>query len=885
MVTLMVHVILMHTGSPTSHLDSPVPTNGGTDTTDATGHAWQSSAEPRTVTLADIIKVDPARGHGPPDPVPGKVETDGPTRATMARPLSVDTKEVPVGSSSARVITFGDASGPGNLRGARAVAVSNDSKIWVADQTKARVQVYSMEGAFLRHFPQAAPYPGKRLFDVSFDRDGQIWVLMNGYPTSADTMVKIDREEMQDVGHSSHGEGRGETGSSSPRDLTEQAPEVPPHRAEQPPSPPPRRFGSGRSLGRPPQLSGRRADGYDNLPQRQDHKHVHRNQVYAAGATHEYTPLNRNTRSTPPGPSTPRPGGTTDEDPQHSGQSHGRRADGYDNLPQTQDHKHVPHMSTRIRSRMLAAPRLAPLPRGQEEQQPPPTGAHQTQPLHMCTMGNVPPLPRCHEDQPTPTGAPPPPPPTPGGTTNPPDPTAAHTYENGDEFRQGLGPPLSRDVLGAPPGPSSPRPARGDNGPADGQADSPDQPPDNGNAEEGRSIWERLRDRCTGRQIGFIIVIIITSVIMVTLMVHVILMHTGSPTSHLDSPVPTNGGTDTADATGHAWQSSAEPRTVTLADIIKVDPARGHGPPDPVPAKVETAGPTRATMARPLSVDTKEVPVGSSSARVITFGDASGPGNLRGARAVAVSPDNEIWVADQTKARVQVYSMEGAFLRHFPQAAPYPGKEPVDVSFDREDHIWVLLNGYPTNADTMVEIDREGDLKASFDLPNDVKRGASRGMAVGLQVYVTWSDGYSGGVQAFQPDGKLLWGVGQQQGMKRPTKVATSIEGYVYVSDFSCNYIYMYTTTGQYVRKFGGPGLSGGRLNRPEGICTDSSGHVLVVDSDNHRVVVYSSRGAYVRDIAIPRRAKYPYAVGIAVGPGGQLVVINKNTIFVFPCY
>ncbi|XP_078660390.1 uncharacterized protein LOC144904996 [Branchiostoma floridae x Branchiostoma belcheri] len=705
-----------------------------------------------------------------------------------------------------------------------------------------------------------------------------------------------DVAEMQDEGRSSHGEGRGETGSSSPPDLAEQAPEVPPHRAEQPPSPPPRRFGSGRSLGRPPQLSGRRADGYDNLPQRQDHKHVHRNQVYSAGATHEYTPLNRNNRSTPPGPSTPRPGGTTDEDPQHSGQSHGRRADGYDNLPQTQGHKHV-HMNPvytagaaneyahSIPDARSAPPGPStPRPGGTtttaDGGPPDPTAAH----VYDGERAPPPVMPR----GPTSTDrGPPPPPPTPGGTTttdgDPPDPFAAHTYENGDEFRQGLGPPLSRDVLGAPPVPSSPRPARGDDGPADGQADSPNQPPDA--AEEGRSIWERLRDRCPGRQIGFIIVIIITSVIMVTLMVHVILTHTGSPTSHLDSPVPTNGGTDTTDATGHAWQSSAEPRTVTLADIIKVDPARGHGPPDPVPGKVETAGPTRATMARPLSVDTKEVPVGSSSARVITFGDASGPGNLRGARAVAVSPDNEIWVADQTKAHLQVYSMEGAFLRHFPQAAPYPGKRLFDVSFDRDGQIWVLMNGYPTSADTMVEIDREGDLKASFDLPNDVKRGAPRGMAVGLQVYVTWSDGYSGGVQAFQPDGKLLWGVGPQQRMKMPTKVAVSGEGNIYVSDFHRHYIYVYTATGRYVRKFGGPGLSGGRLNHPEGISTDSSSHVLVVDSESHRVVVYSGRGAYVRDIAIPRRAKYPPAVGVAVGPGGQLVVINKNTIFVFPRY
>ncbi|KAI8510566.1 hypothetical protein Bbelb_114820 [Branchiostoma belcheri] len=328
---------------------------------------------------------------------------------------------------------------------------------------------------------------------------------------------------------------------------------------------------------------------------------------------------------------------------------------------------------------------------------------------------------------------------------------------------------------------------------------------------------------------------------MVTLMVHVILVHTGSPPfKHHDSPVTNNRGTDTTDAT-------AQVRAVTLADVIRVNPAAG-GRGNAVPAKVETAGPAQAT--RPLPVDTKEVPGGSSSVRVIIFGDESGPGNLLGARGVAVSPD-KIWVADQTKARLQVYNMAGAFQHEFPQEAPvlgYPGKRPVDVSIDRDGHIWVLMSGYPGSADRVVQLDREGHLKANFELPDNVPRRATRGMAVGLHndhVFVTWSDAlYSGGVQAFQPDGKLL---------------------------------------GRYVLKFGGPGRSGGRLNRPRGICVDSSGHVLVVDSESRRVVMYSGRGTYIRDIAIPRRAEFP--VGVAVGPGGQLVVVNKNTIVVLPRY
>eukprot|EP00058_Branchiostoma_floridae_P008564 XP_002594052.1 hypothetical protein BRAFLDRAFT_68508 [Branchiostoma floridae] len=188
-----------------------------------------------------------------------------------------------------------------------------------------------------------------------------------------------------------------------------------------------------------------------------------------------------------------------------------------------------------------------------------------------------------------------------------------------------------------------------------------------------------------------------------------------------------------------------------------------------------------------------------------------------------------------------------------------------------------------TSAD-VIKVTRHGHLKANFDLPDTVPRGGVRGMAVGLcnnHVYVTWSDGHSrGGVQAFTPDGKLLWNAGQR--MVKPMYVAVDGKGNIVVTDRDTNFIYMYDETGRYVMKFGGPGLSGGRLNRPEGICVDSSGHIIVVDALNKRVVMYTGRGEYVRHIAL-RAESTP--MGIAVGPGGQLVVAHTRTITVLPRY
>ncbi|XP_066289297.1 tripartite motif-containing protein 3-like [Branchiostoma lanceolatum] len=294
---------------------------------------------------------------------------------------------------------------------------------------------------------------------------------------------------------------------------------------------------------------------------------------------------------------------------------------------------------------------------------------------------------------------------------------------------------------------------------------------------------------------------------------------------------------------------------------------------------MEAAGPTPINM--PVSTITDIKDQGSRC------GDESGAGNLRSALGVAVSADHKIWVADRSKALLQVYNMEGVYLCQFPPGAQglgYPSKTPSDVSIDRDGHLWVLMSGQLASPVSVVQVSRDGHLKANFDLPDTVPRLVLRGMAVDLRnnhIFVTWSGGYSGGVQAFDPKGKLLWSVGRQQRMMSPMNVAVNGKGNIFVSDYDTHFVYRYDETGQYVSKFGGPRPRGGHLNRPRGICVETFGHILVVDSRNQRVLLFTDQGAHLRHIAV--RAEYPTAV--AVGPGGQLVVINSNTITVYPRY
>ncbi|CAH1277579.1 Hypp9705, partial [Branchiostoma lanceolatum] len=152
---------------------------------------------------------------------------------------------------------------------------------------------------------------------------------------------------------------------------------------------------------------------------------------------------------------------------------------------------------------------------------------------------------------------------------------ATHVYEDGDAFGMRLGPPLNRDARSAPPVTSSPRPGRTTDGSAVGnQPGNPNQPPDA--ARERPSFWEQ---HCQGRDFVIILItmaFVVMVTLMITVLVHVVLVHTASQPPHYDSPVKNPGGPDTPGGT--VWKSSAVLRTVTSAVVIM--PVKPPGGPD-----------------------------------------------------------------------------------------------------------------------------------------------------------------------------------------------------------------------------------------------------------------------------------------------------------------
>ncbi|XP_019614210.1 PREDICTED: tripartite motif-containing protein 2-like [Branchiostoma belcheri] len=251
----------------------------------------------------------------------------------------------------------------------------------------------------------------------------------------------------------------------------------------------------------------------------------------------------------------------------------------------------------------------------------------------------------------------------------------------------------------------------------------------------------------------------------------------------------------------------------------------------------------------------------------------SGPGEFQNPRGVAVSADNEILVADTFNRRVQVFDIEGAFLRLFPVATPEGNiVAPEDVCVAGDGSLWIV--GKHASGTVAVRYTSDGSPREQIPLR---RTAFSRGIAVNpktSRVVVTEADGRGGEVLMFRPDGTKDQRFGRREGMMHPWFVATDTEGNILVSDYSTKYVYMYNQSGGFLTKFGG------HFRYPAGLCADGGGNIIVADSGSRRVEVLTGRGQHVRFAA----SGHGRPSGVALGPAGQMVVTYglKNVVAIF---
>ena len=210
---------------------------------------------------------------------------------------------------------------------------------------------------------------------------------------------------------------------------------------------------------------------------------------------------------------------------------------------------------------------------------------------------------------------------------------------------------------------------------------------------------------------------------------------------------------------------------------------------------------------------------GNLTATYGSFG--GGQGQFYGVSGVALGPDGNLYVADETKGNVQVFGLDGNYIRAL---TGFSG--PTDIKFDKGGNFYV----------------------ANFDTNQIVKMSTSGVVALRISA-------------------------------SRPRGLAIDPDGNVYAANFVGSVVYKFDPSGGLLSQFSAGGEK--NLYRPQGLSLDLFGNLYVADMFNSRIVVYSASGAYLGNFGT--LATNPDGVlgrpaGIHVNTGtGKVFVSNYN--------
>jgi DNA-binding beta-propeller fold protein YncE len=107
--------------------------------------------------------------------------------------------------------------GPGQFNNAHGIAIGPDNNIYVADRENGRIQWFDLQGKFLGEHRF-----GGQFYNVTFDKDGQLWASLHPKGVSLDeefSVVKLDRTTWRILGRAdgrSHELGIGADGTIYP---------------------------------------------------------------------------------------------------------------------------------------------------------------------------------------------------------------------------------------------------------------------------------------------------------------------------------------------------------------------------------------------------------------------------------------------------------------------------------------------------------------------------------------------------------------------------------------------------------------------------------------------------------------------------------------------
>jgi phage tail-like protein len=203
-------------------------------------------------------------------------------------------------------------------------------------------------------------------------------------------------------------------------------------------------------------------------------------------------------------------------------------------------------------------------------------------------------------------------------------------------------------------------------------------------------------------------------------------------------------------------------------------------------------------------------------------GEGNEPQQLSGPRGIAISGRNDLYVADTGNWRVQVFSIKGLALRKI--LGPFV----VDRSSGKvELQCAPLTRGVP-------------------------------------------STGVACDASSFTPP----------QGIWKPSDVAVSCTGWLYVADYNNGLIHVFDPHLFWRGAYDGASANSSAVHRPVRIALDSKCRIFVVQEGADHVMVLGEDGKFISDLSAPEDAKGSFCpIAVAVDEQDNLHIIDQCTL------
>jgi DNA-binding beta-propeller fold protein YncE len=180
----------------------------------------------------------------------------------------------------------------------------------------------------------------------------------------------------------------------------------------------------------------------------------------------------------------------------------------------------------------------------------------------------------------------------------------------------------------------------------------------------------------------------------------------------------------------------------------------------------------------------------------VTLGD---PFGLWGPRGIAIDNEGHVYVADTGNKRIVIYDADGIFISQFGGAGIEVGQldEPVGIAVDKQGFVYV--------ADTWNQR---------------------------IQVFAPGEDGFS-----WLP--VTQWSVAGWYGESLENKPLLAVDdfGHIFVTDPDLARVLEFTTSGAFIRTWGGLGSDSRQFGLTSGIAVDNQGRVWVSDVKNNSIL------------------------------------------------